>query len=289
MSDIVLYKKLISHLKKNGYTIVTSSIPDEFSFNPDILARKGKITEAFLIRESADIPEVMIQRMASIHLIRTKLRIFIIFRKKPKKSTIKNIILYGIGIKYFYNNQLVQIYKSRYFSTIKKTKYKKGARKKKKMTRTDIFISSHQTIEERRTTKELINEFKRAHKFPIFPILVEEDPRYDISQTRKCIKRNMDDSELFIGILTEEYRPDVNYEVRRAFNNSFKSSEIMIFIKAIKHRPKSQINLINWIKKQKNVKYQIYTDIKDFRVKLMNTIMIKMKETHEKLKIPFME
>ena len=98
----------------------------------------------------------------------------------------------------------------------------------------------------------------------------------------------MDDSELFIGILAEEYSSDVNYEVRKAFN-CFDTTDIFIFVKALKSRPKLLFRLIEWIKRQETVKYLEYTDTKDFKVKLMGTLMWKVRKIHKKLKIPFLD
>jgi hypothetical protein len=44
----------------------------------------------------------------------------------------------------------------------------------------------------------------------------------------------MDDSDLFIGILAEEYRANVNFEIKRAFNECFKVEDIFILDKKAK-------------------------------------------------------
>jgi hypothetical protein len=99
----------------------------------------------------------------------------------------------------------------------------------------------------------------------------------------------MDDSDLFIGILAEEYRANVNFEIKRAFNECFKVEDIFIFIKNCKRRSKEINRLILWIKKQNKVKYLEYTDIRDLRTKVMRCIMIRLQKIYKKKGIPFLE
>lgn len=277
-------------LKNQGYKIISDVLPKEFSWKPHIFAKKKNGFIALLIRESDSIPEVLVQRISSTKPLKNKLYISIIFCKKPRISAVRVIGLYGIGIKYLYDNTISIIRKSKDFSKVRKKVSKKEAKKKKTMLGTNIFVSSHQIIDERKVAEDLIDELRSAYKLPIFPILVEKDTRYTISQKKKCIKRNLYDSHLFLGILAEEYRPNVNGEVREAFKPTcFGAEDILIFVKANKKCKIAWKKLIEWIKKKDTVKYLEYTDIKDFRIRLLGALMLKIRNIHKKLNIPFLE
>jgi len=285
IESIILNLKKI--LKVQKYKIVEKT-PKELFLKPDVLIKKNKGFEALLVRQSDSIPEVLVQRIASTKLTKNKLKIYIVFCQKPKLSLIEMVSLYGIGVKYFLKNTLVIIKQSKDFSTLKQKVLKKGMKKKKKIPQQNIFISSHQIIEERKIAEEIIKDLRDSNTWPIFPIKVEDDPRYDIKKTKNCIDRNMEDSELFLGILAEEYRPDVNYEIKKAFK-IFLTKDIFIFVKSLKKRPQRLTKLIEWIKEQKNIKYLEYIDVRDFKIKLMRVLILKIKQIHKELKIPFLE
>lgn len=279
--------KVENIIKKQRYKIV-AKLPKGFTWKPDILAQKGSDLIAFLIRGSDTVPEVLIQRIASTKLLKNKLGIYIVFPRKPKKNTIKTICLYGIGIKFINKHSLDTLNKSKDFSS-KAVGLKQKNRKTAKMPRTDIFVSSHQTIDEREAAKFVVDDIRSSHRFPVFVTFVEEDSRYAIPETKKCIIRNMDDSEWFIGILAEEFRPIVKYEIQKALKDYFRSSDIFMFVKNIKDRQKPLNKLIEWIETQNTIKYHPYTDVRDFKQKLRHILMLRISKVHKKLGIPFME
>jgi len=275
-------------LKSQNYKIILEDLPKEFSWEPDILAKKNGELLALLIRKSNAIPEALIQRIAATKSSKNKLRTYLIVCQKPKASLIRIANLYGIGIKYLFKDTFSIIKQSKNFSTLKERVLKKETKKKKKMSRKDIFISSHQVIREREVAEELIDKLRDSNRWPIFAIKVEDDLRYDIKKTKKCIDANMENSELFLGILADEYRKKVNYEIRRSFK-IFLVKNVFIFIKSLKIRPKKLTKLIEWIKKQKKAKYLEYVDVRDFEIKLMRTLVVKIKQIHKEQNIPFLE
>lgn len=285
MNRVDTIKKI---LRKHRFKIHSGSIPKGFTWEPDVLVWKGNRLVAFLVRESNTIPEVLVQRISSTRIAKNRLSIYIVFFEKPLTNAVKIITLYGVGIEYVDNAKLEIISESKDFSTHKAIP-KKKIEKIAKMSRTDIFISSHQIIEERATAKETINMLNYSHKFPIFPILAEEDPMFTIPRTKDCIKANMNRSELFLGILAKEYRAIVKFEIEEAFKTYFKSQDIILFVKNLKQRSNPMCKLIKWIEDQNTVKYQPYSDSRDFEAKLSHVLMVKIKEIHKKKKIPFLE
>lgn len=280
--------KIETILKSKGYSVIREARPKELSWGPDLLLKKDKELLAILIRKSDDISEVFVQRIAKTKNAENKIHSLIIFCKKPKLTSIKTAVLYGVGVYYLHGNQIEEISKPSHFIAAKPGPLKKKIVKEPKMPRTDIFISSHQVIEERGTSKKIIDELKDTYRFPIFAILVEEDSRYGIDKTKKCIDRNLQDSELFVCILAEKHRAWVEYEVKKAFKCEFKSEDIFVFVKNLKTRHQAIKRLIDWIKSQNTVKYQPYTDKREFETKLRRALMLRIKKIHKKLNIAFM-
>src|SRR3989344_42999 len=250
MSHSDLKQKLEDILVGEGYKINRSLVPDYFTWQPDVLAEKNNESIAFLIKLTESIPETLVQRISRMKRGKLNLKSIILFSKKPSSKTIKLIEFYGLEAKVIEKNRLKNV-------TSVKTKEKPEvlikppkSKRKLKPSRVDIFISSHQIINERKIAKEEIDTIRSAHRFPIFPILVEEDPRYNIKKKRECIDRNMNDSELFLAVIAEEYRPDVDYEIKKSFNCFEPKEEVYIFVKIIENRSKQLTNLIKWIKKQ---------------------------------------
>lgn len=284
--------KAESFLRAQGYTSIKGKFPREFTWQPDLLVkRKGELF-AFLLRKTDDIPEVFVQRISKTRVSKNKTHIGIIFCKKPKNNSVRLVGLYGIGVLYLHGNNLIEISRPRLGLGHKVVAKKIEIEKPKKMPRTDIFISSHQIIKERSIAKKIIDKLRNDHQFPIFAILVEKDSRYPIDKTKECIKENMAKAEMFVGIIGEQYRPVVSYEVKRAFNTEFKSNKndkILIFIKNLRVRHAFDTELIKWIEKRKTVKYIPYTDERDFDSVFNNALMIKIRKIHKKLGIPFLE
>lgn len=207
--------KIIELLKKDHY-LIQDIIPKELSWTPDLYAKKDNKYYAFEIREKNTIPETSIQRMSQSKLKRDELYIYVIFKEKPLSSIIKYTEIYGIGIKYISKSNIVELLKSRCFSSLKEI-IQKDKKRIHKMKKIDIFISSHQDILERRKTIDRINFINKSHKCPIYPVLVEDDPSSNISKIKKIINKNMDNSDYFLGILEKQYRELVDYEFKRCF------------------------------------------------------------------------
>ena len=289
MPQFDLKQKLEYILVEEGYKINHSIVPDYFTWQPDVLAEKNNEAIAFLIKLTESIPETLVQRISRMKRGKLNLKSIILFSKKPSSKTIKLIEFYGLEAKVIEKNRLKDV-------TSIKTKEKpavliKASKPKRKLkpSRVDIFISSHQIINERKIAEEEIDTIRSAHRFPIFPILVEDDQRYNIKKKKECIDRNMDESELFLAVIAEEYRTDVNYEIKKSFKCFDPKEEIYIFVKVIENRPKKSTNLIEWIKKQDSVKLLEYTDDKDFKVKIVRAVMSKINSICKTLKINLIE
>ena len=263
-------------------------IPARFRYAPDVLATKDGSTFAFFIRQSDSIPEVLIQRIASMRNPKKKLNFFVVFSKEPRKQSVKLLNLYGMGIKIVRNGKMKNAQR-KVFEVKKKIISKEQKRERaKKMPLTEIFVSSHQEIEERNKSEDITEELYACWKFPFKAIFVEKDTRYSINQTDECIEDNLKNSELFLGILADEYRPVVDKkEIRRAFQ-LFDLHQIMIFVKANRNCKKNWSALIKWIKDKETVKYVEYNDLTDFEIKLKRWLMERAQEIHNRLEIPFM-
>jgi hypothetical protein len=276
--------KIKSILTRQGHQIINAAPFKGFAWQPDILAKKNGELTAYIIRESDSVSEVLIQRIASIKLSRIRIRKIIIFCKKPNLFILNLIKLYQIGVSYLQNNRLTEI--ARPHSLKIRTKPYLSRKAPKKMSKTDVFISSHQKIRERDKARQVIDNIRDTYKFPIFAILIEDDSRYTINRTSECMDDNMRTAELFIGILADQYRKDVNYEIRKSFK-MYDINNILITIKSIRNRPKLLEKLIRWIKKQDSVKYQEYSDNKTLERKLNRWLMEKIQNIHRRQGIPF--
>lgn len=269
-------------LKKQSYEII-NKVPPSFTLRPEIYVKKGKRSIAFYYRQSNSIPEALVQRISSITRTKKNVECRIIFYRKPSNTTLRLLSTYGINAHLFKKNGLGNLLISSTKPTLKKVQ-----KKKKRMPTIHIFISSHQSIEERNYSKEIIEDLSKSEKWPLFPICIEYDHRYNIKQTNRCESDNMEDSDWFIAILAEEYRKEVNKEVRRALKNLFKIDNIFIFVKSNKETKKSWKCLISYIEKNTNVKYLPYVDNREFKSVFLGKIMHHVKKLHKKLQIPFM-
>ena len=158
-------------LREHRFKIHLGSIPRGFTWEPDILAGIGNRLVAFLVRESNTVREVFVQRMSTTRISKNSLAINIVFLKKPKQNVVRMVGLYGIGVCYVSSGRLKTLASSKSFSSVVPIP-KEKVKKKFKMARTDIFISSHQIIREREIAQEMIRRLNRAYMLAIFPILV---------------------------------------------------------------------------------------------------------------------
>ena len=269
-------------LKEQKYTII-DKIPPSFSLRPEVYTKKENNEILFYIRKSDYIPEALVQRISLSKKGKTNIECRVVFCKNPNKTTLLLLSIYGVNANYFAKNKLSNLL------IIRIKKVEKGLRKKKKrMPTTHIFISSHQVIDERNTAKEIIEDLSKSQRWPMFPICIEYDYKYGIKQTNQCEIDNMEDSDWFIGILTEQYRKEVNKEVRRAIKDKFKEENTIILIKSNKESRESWKSLISYLEIDTNIKYIPYVDVREFRSVLMGKVMHRVKEIHKKMRIPFM-
>ncbi|MBI2655204.1 hypothetical protein HYX06_02155 [Candidatus Woesearchaeota archaeon] len=277
MDISILNSRLKSNLVDKGYKI--HSIPPhmKFSWRPDILASKGGKLYAFIIRQTDFLPEPLVQRIASMRT--SKLNVSIIFCKKPNKTSSLMLKMYGIGIGTLLRGNLIP---SRDKIKPKKILIKKTKKDKIKPPKTDVFVSSHQVIQERQITKEIIKELNSTYFFPIYAILVEEDPRYKIAHTKECIQQNLKECNQFLCILSDEYRNEVEKELNASFEE-YGIDDIKIFIRSSKKCKTNWAHIIREREIKKDIKYMEYSDLDDFRIKLRRSLVVKMTSICRKL------
>jgi hypothetical protein len=271
-------------LNKEGFKPDSTSISNNFSWRPDYIVKRAKEVRAFLFRQTDTVPSSLIERLSSTKTKKTKLFINIVFLTKPTSTIVKKLNLHGIGILHFNGIKFLEITKSKNFSSLKEAK--KIVVHRKKMMKTEIFISSQQNIRERKTMKNVIKDIHNRDKFPIYPFQAEDDPRFGGSrnQTKKCIDEGLKNCEWFIGLIAEEWRYWVDYEIKQAIKNCFNDMDITIYVKSTKATEVAWTKLLSWIKKR-NLKYLPYSDITDLKTKLALRILAKIESEHKKLGI----
>jgi len=281
-STIPEHSKIKEILISQGYSIVPKH-PSWFTIRPELYLEKNKEKTAIFIRQSDSIPEMFIQRISLMIRRTAETKCTIVFCKCPNKTTLRQISLYGIDVKLFSKNHL------RDLSTREKTNVSTPttSQKVRRLEQIKIFISSHQEIEERTESKELIEEIATAHRWPLFPICIEEDHRYTIKQTDRCERDNLNDSDWFIGILAESFRTEVNKEVRRAYTQ-FDPDNIFMLVKNNKKTKENWAKLISYMDGFKDIKYLPYNDVGHLKAHILGKITYKMKKIHQEKGIPFM-
>jgi hypothetical protein len=155
------------------------------------------------------------------------------------------------------------------------------------MKKTDIFISSHQTIRERKATCKVIKNIHNTDRFPVYAFLVEDEPGFGASrtETKKCINKGLKNCDWFVGILAEVWRSWVDYEFRRAISKRFKHKDITIYVKTTKKTKESWDKLLKWIEKR-NIKHLPYCNTEDLKSKLAHCILAKIETLHHHLRAP---
>ena len=220
MKNSSLHTQLEQCYEKLGYIKDNSLWPTSFQWRPDLRLKKGKENLAFLIRETNEISENWFQRMSATRSKRKILYNYIVFRKKPTTSTLAIANSYGIGVLVLIGKEFITILASRNFGQYVSPKVR-IVKRPKQMEKTKIFISSHQVIPERSISVKLIKRIEREDNFPIYPVLVEDDPRWggSTSETLSAIKDNLESSHWFVGILAEEFREWVEKEFKLQYLN----------------------------------------------------------------------
>ena len=286
MADIgEIVSRIERVLKKQGFKRDLTGIQKDFAWKPDVFLTKGSESRAFLIRQTDSVPNILVERMALTRSRKKRFFINIVFLKDPKPQTKKTLALYGIGIQLMDVGKLVESRKSKNFSASIKTK--KLVVANKKMRRTDIFLSSQQEIPEREAARRVINDINRKSRFPVFPFQAEDDDRFggSRSQTKRCIDEGLRRCEWFVGILAEECRYWVTYEVKQAIEKDFKDGDITIYVRTTLETQRAWKTLLGWIK-NKNFKYLPFSDKADLKTKLYRRILSKIERIHRNLGIP---
>jgi hypothetical protein len=280
---------LDERLKQEGFSTKHEARSDEFLWRPDILAIKGKHIEAFLIRESNTVPPVLVQRIAVIKDIKHSVKVSVVFCNPPTAIAKKILSLYGVGVWLFRNNRFIIINESKQRHTrLKKKKLHRITTQQQGMTQQNVFISSQQissdsaeTLPERKSCKMVIDKIRNTHQVPIFGKLVEDDARYTFDKIRECILKNLDESNWFICILTDEFRKIIIFEVKEA-HKRFKANQVILFLKSSKESKESWKSLLEWIKKETHIKYIEYIDVNDYEEKLEHILMQKLDREYKR-------
>ena len=283
VGTIEVVAHIIGLIKKQKYVII-EDIPQSLSLRPEVYSKKGKNKILFYIRKSNSIPEAIVQRISLSKKGNKNIECRVVFCKKPNKTTLFLLSLYGVNAHFFIKNKLSNLL----VVPPKQVKKIEPKKEKKRFPSTHIFIGSQQKIEERNITKQYLEDLSKSEKWPLFPICIEYDPRYGVKQTNQCEIDNMDDSDWFIGILAEEYSKEVNKEIRRAVKDKFKVKNTIILVKSNKECRESWKSLISHLEDNTDVKYTPYVDIREFRPVLMRRVMHRVKEIHKQKRIPFM-
>ena len=272
-------------LKKRGFKNDTTGIERTFAWKPDLLLAKDNETRAYLLRQTGTIPMSLIERLASTKSQKRNLFVNVVFLTKPTRDVIKTLMLYGVGIAHLEMGRLVEVAKSKNFLPAKGPK--KVVPQHKKMMKTEIFISSKQKIPERNAAWEAIEDIHHTSKFPVYPFKVEDDPRFGGSpaQTKRCIDEGLKRCDWFVGILSDEWRKWVEYEIRQAIKKHFDGEDITIYFKSTKKAETSWNRLLKWIK-GKNIKYLPYSQVEDMKTKLIGRVLGKIERVHKRLGIP---
>lgn len=277
-----LIKLLTESYAAQGWTVY-DTIPDELTYSPELILKKGNELKIFHVREdSSPVKETIIQRISYAKKIAGKTyEQYLVFPEKPNISTLKSCKIYRLGLMYLNAKNSFEDYAE----PIKVT----GRVKKSQIPNTKIFFSSKQDLEERKVAKNVIDIQKDANKIPVFANMVEDDQRYEnnIDDIIDIINDVMDDSDFVLCILGEEHRDIVEQEVRRALD-LYETEEIFLFLKNNKTSKEAWKNLLAHIHGTSKVKYTEYNDVRDFEIKFTRRLMVVLKELHKKHDVEFL-
>lgn len=276
-------QRIKSILVEKGYkTVEFDTSPKEFSLNPDIYGQTGKKAIAFYLRNGREPPHFMLQKIGLVKSIMDELVIYIVFLKKTRKSAVKNISLYGIGVALFQKGVLKIQSESRNFSKKASKLRKRVMKKMRKIETINLFPSSIQKAEERKVIIKIVEEIGGTFDVPIFGKLVEKDSSFTIDKVRENILKLLGQSDILVGVLTEEFRELVGFEIRKSFD-FLSRKRIIILVKDVSRetRDKDQNRLISWLKKQNGFKYLPYSNLKDFECTARREIYFKVKSIYE--------
>lgn len=273
-----IQQKLIDFFADSGFS-KTEEIPEQLTYTPELILEKGNELKVFHEKEDAKkLRDSIILRIAKAQKIPGKaFEQYLVFPEKPAQKILADCKLYGLGI--YYINAKGE------FDNYAEPKQIRGRVKKPQIPNTKIFFSSKQHADERKLANRIIQVQKEANKIPLFPVLVEDDQRYDnnIDNLEEIINDCMDDSQYVLCILEDEYGEMVEQEIRRALQ-LFEPSEILFFIKQSKVTKDVWNNLLVHIDTQyplSKPKYTEYTDLNNFEIKFTRRLMLVMKNLYE--------
>lgn len=276
---------LENQFKPDGY-VVKGDTPEQLTYTPELILVKGNELKIFHIKEdSTNLKDSILQRIAQSKKIPSHVyEQFLVFPEKPSMKILRQCKLFRLGIYYKNSKDVFELYAE--------SKPVKGRIKKPQIPNTKIFFSSKQHAEERKIANKIIQIQKEANKFPLFPVLVEDDQRYenDIDNLVDIINDCMDDSQYILCILENEYGAMVEQEIRRALE-LFDPSEILFFIKQNKETMNVWKNLLEHIDTQYPVnkpKYTEFIDLNDFEIKFTRRLMLVMKNLYESNGVPYL-
>jgi len=265
-------------LKSMGFkTIEKQTSPKEFNWNPDFYAQIDGSGIAILVRRIEDnIPDIFIQKIASTKSRLNKLEIFVVFLNEPKRKTIEKIALYGIGVMALRNRKMPILSPSRNFSAkMRKISELKRLKKPPKMS---VYPSSHQSDKERKIITDIVNQVNKSFQVPVFTYLLEDHREREIRGLNQDMVDNINDADIFIGIIRKEDSKNVLFEFKQAFllldGHKMKTHQLIIFVQDMpeKIRAKKLVKLIESIKKRKDLKYLSYYSLQDFKTKATTEI-----------------
>ena len=312
MQDKELLNKTSEFLKKVGYTHISfSPIIKRLEWSFDIIAENNKEMVAIEYRRNDTILDVFIQRINKIRDYPKKLKIFFLFEKAPRPSTLTLLKKHKIGILLIDNGKVYYLLDSKDFS--KKHQKKKEVIKEQKSSKVKymhqiiVYPSSKQYESDGKTIckeRDIICKVVRRYQrkgIPIKCTLVEDDPRGG-KNFRKKILINLKETHIFIAAVNIKYSDYVNFEIKKVFdfipdenlihilkknmsNDEIENDEVDI--RKRDYKRKKQLELISFV--QSKTQHFPYSGLKDFESKVDDALvkMIDLLHKRNGSKSPF--
>jgi hypothetical protein len=278
----LLKENIIQYFTDSGYVQIDPTTYQQFTIVPDLLFEKENELRAVVLRDTADeLKESIVQRFAASQRIPNKaLEIFFGFPEKPGLKILSACKNFLVGVLYIDRNGQVELYAE--------SKKIKGRKQRSAVPATHIFVSSIQELEERQEVKKIVDIQRESLRVPIFPMLVEDDQRYEnnIKKIWPIICDCMDECDYVTVILRGEHVDIIEEEIRRALE-LYDPAEILFYVKNDKVT-KDAWELVLRIATQAGVKYTEYFDVRDLYLKFNKRIMQVIKHLHDKHGVPFL-
>ncbi len=276
---------IIDKQKKKGF-FVTEEYSAIFRLRPDLVFQNGNEIKSFLFRKTNTIPEDFIERYSETTTIADKeIEKYIVFPKKPVKALFDLCVKLNIGLVYMSKGKFTTEKPSNKYSSVELIAEPEPYR----MPETHVFLSSDQEIQERKSSKKIIEQINIRYKKAIYPFAVEIDKMTNVmspEDLKREILEGIKKCEFFLGILNETPSPAVEWEIYRALEEKT-FENIVLFVKANVATNKTWEQLIKHIKlryvmDRKTVWYIPYDDNLDFEEGLRYKIMNLISEIHKK-------